>query len=147
MRKEKAGWPPKVKNGFGSAAATRGLHPRMLVDQRVERLSDLEGLDPKVHIIRLSARLGERKRLLLLERVRQLNFHIANPGKEEARPVGPEASSETEAAPSPVDTGAGETLEGETTAETPEKAPSTTLEKATVETEQSEETEETEEES
>ena len=147
MRKEKAGWPPKVKNGFGSAAATRGLHPRMLVDQRVERLSDLEGLDPKRHIIRISARLGERKRLLLLERVRQLNFHIANPGKQEARPAEAEAASETEAAPSPVDTGAGETLEEEAVAETSEKALSKTLEKATIETERNEETEETEEES
>ncbi len=138
MRKEKAGWPPKVKNGFGSAVEARGLHPRMLVERRLERLSDLEGLDPKLHIIRLSARLGERKRLLLLERVRQLNFHIANPGKQEARPAGAEQATRTEAAPGPAETGVGETLEG---------APAETIQETAAETEPVEETEESEGES
>ena len=139
MRKEDAGWPPKVKNGFGSAAATRGLHPRGLVETRVERLSDLEGLDPKRHIIRISARLGERKRLLLLERVRQLNFHIANPGKEEARPAGAEQATETEAAPSEMETSVSETAE-DATAEASEETPA--LKETPVDTEQAEENEE-----
>src|SRR6266516_612772 len=37
MRKEESGFPAKVKNGYGSAASTRGLHPRGLVDQLVWR--------------------------------------------------------------------------------------------------------------
>src|SRR2546428_11863762 len=90
IRKEEAGWPPKVKVGYGTAAATRGLHPRGLQERLIYRLSELEGLDPKIHIIRISARVGERKRLPLLEEIRQRNFHIANPGKEEERPVTPE---------------------------------------------------------
>lgn len=44
-------------------------------------------MDPKIHIIRISARVGERKRLTLLDELRQRKFHIANPGKEEERPV------------------------------------------------------------
>src|SRR2546427_10117823 len=90
MRKEEAGWPAKVKVGYGTAAATRGLHPRGLQERLIHRLSELEGLDPKIHIVRISARVGERKRLTLLEELRQRNFHIANPGKEEDRPVTPE---------------------------------------------------------
>ncbi len=117
MRKEKAGWPPKVKNGYGSSAATRGLHPRMLAERRLERLSDLEGLDPRLHIIRFSARLGEKKRLLLLERVRQLKFHIANPGKEEARPAEAEQPTGPEEASGQLEPDTGETPE-QTQAET-----------------------------
>ena len=90
MRKEEAGWPAKVKVGYGTAAATRGLHPRGLQERLIHRLSELEGLDPKIHIVRISARVGERKRLTLLDELRQRNFHIANPGKEEERPVTPE---------------------------------------------------------
>jgi large subunit ribosomal protein L32e len=90
IRKEEAGWPAKVKVGYGTAAATRGLHPRGLQDRLVHRLSELEGLDPKIHIIRISARVGERKRLTLLDELRQRKFHIANPGKEEEKPVSAE---------------------------------------------------------
>ena len=90
MRKEKKGWPSRVKAGRGSAASTRGLHPRGLIERLVRNEADLEGLNPKVHIIRLSGRLGERRRIVLLERAKSLNIHIANPGKEETRPVGQE---------------------------------------------------------
>src|SRR6266571_7328013 len=87
MRKEKNGWPSLVKVGHGSDASRRGLHPRELVERLVRNESDLEGLDPRLHIVRLSAHLGEKKRLTLVERVRSLNLHIANPGKREAGPV------------------------------------------------------------
>src|SRR5947199_10781092 len=87
MRKEEAGWPAKVKVGYGTAAATRGLHPRGLQERLVHRLSELEGLDPKIHIVRISARVGERKRLRLLDELRQQNYQIANQGKKEERPV------------------------------------------------------------
>ncbi|HWY28087.1 MAG TPA: 50S ribosomal protein L32e [Candidatus Sulfotelmatobacter sp.] len=87
MRKEEAGWPAKVKVGYGTAAATRGLHPRGLQERLINRMAELEGLDPKIHIIRISARVGERKRLGLLDEIRHRNFHIANPGKQEEKPV------------------------------------------------------------
>ena len=90
MRKEEAGWPAKVKVGYGTAARTRGLHPRGFQERLVYRLSDLDGLDPKMHIVRISARVGERKRLLILEELRQRNLHVANPGKAEERPVSTE---------------------------------------------------------
>ncbi len=95
MRKEKKGWPALVKAGRGSAASTRGRHPRGLIERLVRNEADLEGLNPKVHIIRLSGRLGERRRIVLVERAKSLNIHIANPGKEETRPLG-EEPKETE---------------------------------------------------
>ena len=117
IRKEEAGWPAKVKVGYGTAASTRGLHPRGLQERLIYRLSELAGLDPKTHIVRISARVGERKRLLILEELRQRNFHIANPGKAEERPVVPEESatgdqeSESSSAASPAKDEAQEIVE------------------------------------
>jgi len=85
MRKEESGFPAKVKNGYGSTRSTRGLHPRGLVDMLVWREVELEKLDPKVHIVRIAARVGEKKRRGILAKAKDLNFHIANPGKEEGR--------------------------------------------------------------
>lgn len=87
MRKEEKGFPAKVKVGYGSRAATRGLHPRGLIDRLVHREAELDGLDPKLHIVRVSARVGERKRLGIISKAKERNFHIANPGKEESRPI------------------------------------------------------------
>ena len=87
MRKEESGFPAKVKNGYGSTRSTRGLHPRGLVDMLVWREVELEKLDPKVHIVRIAARVGEKKRRGILAKAKDLNFHIANPGKEEGRAV------------------------------------------------------------
>jgi large subunit ribosomal protein L32e len=101
-RKEEAGWPAKVKVGYGTAAATRGLHPRGLQERLIHRLAELEGLDPKIHIIRISGRVGERKRLTLLDEIHHRNFHIANPGKEEEKPVTTEEP--TTEAPTPEET-------------------------------------------
>jgi large subunit ribosomal protein L32e len=96
MRKEESGFPAKVKNGYGTAGATRGLHPRGLVDMLVWREVELEKLDPKVHIVRIAARVGEKKRRGILTRAKDLNFHIANPGKEEGRAVGETPAVEEE---------------------------------------------------
>jgi len=96
MRKEESGFPAKVKNGYGTTASTRGLHPRGLVDQLVWREVELEKLDPKVHIVRIAARVGEKKRRGILAKAKDLNFHIANPGKEEGRAVTEQPAGEEE---------------------------------------------------
>lgn len=96
IRKEEAGWPPKVKIGYGTASATKGLHPRGLQERLIHQLAELEGLDPKIHIIRISRGVGERKRLSILEELRRLNFHIANPGKQEEKPVAAEEEAPEE---------------------------------------------------
>src|SRR5260370_26029857 len=99
MRKEESGFPAKVKNGYGTASATRGLHTRGLVDTLVWREVELEKLDTKVHIVRIAARVGEKKRRGILTKAKDLNFHIANPGKEEGRAVTEQPAIEQEKAP------------------------------------------------
>lgn len=99
MRKEEKGWPAKVKIGYGSDSTTRGRHPRGLIDQLVWREADLEKLDPKLHIVRVAGRVGERKRLGIIAKAKEHNFHIANPGKEESRPVAEPTVEERETPP------------------------------------------------
>ena len=98
MRKEEAGFPAKAKVGYGSAASSRGLHPRGLVDKLVWRETDLETLDPNSHIVRIAHRVGEKKRLGIVEKAKEHNFHIANPGKEEGRPISEEPVTDQAAA-------------------------------------------------
>jgi len=128
MRKEESGWPAKVKVGYGTAAATRGLHPRGLQERRIHGLAELEGLDPKIHIIRISARVGERKKIALLDELRLRNFHIANPGKKEEKPVTTEEPI-TEEAPGSEETKAASTSR-ETEEATEESAEPETMEKS-----------------
>ena len=99
MRKEESGFPAKVKNGYGSAGSTRGLHPRGLVDILVWREVELEKLDPRLHLVRIAARVGEKKRRGILNKAKDLNFHIANPGKEEGRAVTETPTVESEVLP------------------------------------------------
>ena len=65
---------------------------------------ELEKLDPKVHIVRIAARVGEKKRRGILARAKDLNFDIANPGKEEGRAVTETPAVEEEKG-LPVETG------------------------------------------
>src|SRR3989440_10884409 len=81
MRKEESGFPAKVKNGYGTASATRGLHPRGLVDTLVWREVELEKLDPKGHIVRIAARVGEKKRRGNLSKAQEYNIHNTDPGE------------------------------------------------------------------
>src|SRR5438132_13709713 len=81
MRKEESGFPAKVKNGYGSTRSTRGLHPRGLVDMLVWRGVELEKLDPKVHIGRIAARVGEKTRRGILARDKDRKSHSAERGK------------------------------------------------------------------
>ncbi len=122
MRKEESGWPHKVKIGYGTKSTTRGLHPTGLADRLVWRLSDLEKLDPKVDLVRIAHRVGERKRLDILDRAKQLNFHIANPGKQEARPTAEEPAAEQKATPIEVEEASGTETKDERVEENDEMA-------------------------
>src|SRR5437879_12370680 len=82
MRKEESGFPAKVKNGYGSTRSTRGLHPRGLVDMLVWREVELEKLDPKVHVVRIAAGGGGKKRRGIIAQSKDPQFHIAYPGKK-----------------------------------------------------------------
>lgn len=80
IRLEISGWPRKPNIGFQKDSRTRGLHPSGLEERLVRQERDLDGIDPARHIVRLAHQIGEKKRLVLLEKTRQLKVRVANPG-------------------------------------------------------------------
>lgn len=82
IRQQRKGYPPKVKAGYRKPAAVRGLHPSGFVEALVRRPEDLEGLDPKIHAVRIAAGVGVRKRIEILKRAQERGFYVLNPGRK-----------------------------------------------------------------
>lgn len=53
--------------GYGSPVAVRGMHPSGFFEALVATIKELEGLDPKTHAVRISATVGDKKRVALQE--------------------------------------------------------------------------------
>lgn len=75
------GYPPMPTVGYGGPAKARGLHPSGLVPVVVHNPKELEGLDPKKHIIYIGGDVGLRKALELVQLATSKGFKIANPPK------------------------------------------------------------------
>ncbi|MEM3637540.1 MAG: 50S ribosomal protein L32e [Conexivisphaerales archaeon] len=73
------GAPPLVKVGYRKEKAKRGLHPSGLAEKLVHNLNELEGLDPKIHAVRIAAAVGRRKRIAITDKARQLGLRVLNP--------------------------------------------------------------------
>ena len=84
MRLGLRGWPKTVKIGYRSARKTRGLHPSGLREVTVRRPEDLDRIDPKTQIVKISGSIGERRRISIMERVRTLQLKVTNPGPKKA---------------------------------------------------------------
>ena len=80
MRLQVKGYPPIVKSGYGTDRRLRNLHPSGLKPVIVHNLSELEGLDPKKHIVYIASTIGLRKRMKIVERARELGLRVANQG-------------------------------------------------------------------
>jgi len=76
-RKTRAG--VKMPNvGYEVPAAIRGLHPSGLIDTLIFNIKDLESLDPAIHAVRISARIGAKKRIKIVEAAFEKKFRILN---------------------------------------------------------------------
>ncbi|MCS7145204.1 MAG: 50S ribosomal protein L32e [Nitrososphaerota archaeon] len=84
-RLQKRGWPPLVKIGYRSPRKYRGLHPSGYREVLVHDARELEGLDPRIHAVRLSGSLGARSRLRIYEKALSMGLKVLNPprGAEE----------------------------------------------------------------
>ncbi len=72
------GYPPMVEVGYRSPSDIRGLHPSGLEPVVIANPRDLEGLDPKRHIIYIASGVGSRKRGELLKIAVEKGFKVAN---------------------------------------------------------------------
>ncbi|MBD3253942.1 MAG: 50S ribosomal protein L32e [Candidatus Lokiarchaeota archaeon] len=78
-RKSKSGVKsPNV--GYRTPKKIRGLHPSGYEEVRVITKKDLEDLNPKTQAIKISGRLGAKKRLELIELANNMNIKILNIG-------------------------------------------------------------------
>lgn len=80
IRLERKGFPLRVKAGYRSPRAARGLHPSGKIEVLVHNPEELEGLDPKLHIIRIASTVGARKRGKIVNKAAEMGLHIVNAG-------------------------------------------------------------------
>ena len=66
--------------GYRAPKKIRGLHPSGLEDILIMHIKDLENLTPEQHGIRISARLGARKKIKVVEHAQDLGFKVFNTG-------------------------------------------------------------------
>ena len=87
-----------MKIGYRNARKTRGLHPSGLHEVIVQQPGDLDKIDPKTQIVKISATIGERRRIAIMERAQTLQLTVSNPGakKTEAAPAEELIVKETE---------------------------------------------------
>jgi large subunit ribosomal protein L32e len=67
QREQKKAKGALPKPGFGSPLAVRNMHPSGFFEVLVSSIKELEGLDPKTQAVRISATVGNRKRVGLQE--------------------------------------------------------------------------------
>jgi large subunit ribosomal protein L32e len=68
--------------GYGSPAAVKGLHPSGFIEVLLDRVQDVENVDPHTQAIRIARTVGQRKRLEIVEKARNLGLKILNPPLE-----------------------------------------------------------------
>jgi len=79
MRRRRGGWPKTVSVGYKTQEELRHLHPSGFKEVNIYRPSDLGKLDPKTCVARIGHTVGERKRVAILDRARELQIRILNP--------------------------------------------------------------------
>jgi large subunit ribosomal protein L32e len=78
MRKKKGGWPKSVEVGYRSPKKVRGLHSSGFEEVLVYTPKDLEKVNSG-QAVRIGHSLGLRKRLMIVDRAKELKLRILNP--------------------------------------------------------------------
>ncbi|MGD0081007.1 MAG: 50S ribosomal protein L32e [Methanoregula sp.] len=89
QREQKKAKGALPKPGFGSPLAVRNMHPSGFFEVLVSSVKELDGLDPKTQAVRISATVGDRKRVGLQEKAIGAGLKVLN-----ARNVKPRAEKE-----------------------------------------------------
>ncbi|MHA1688582.1 MAG: 50S ribosomal protein L32e [Promethearchaeota archaeon] len=66
--------------GYRAPKKIRGLHPSGYEEVNIMNIDEVKNLDNRKHVIRISAKLGNRKRMVLIEQLQKMNFKILNVG-------------------------------------------------------------------
>lgn len=65
--------------GYGSPVAVRGMHPSGFHEVRVFTVTELVGLNPEEHAVRIGGTVGNRKRAVIQEQAIANGLKILNP--------------------------------------------------------------------
>lgn len=77
-RKKKKSGVKSPSSGYRAPKKIRGLHPSGYQEVNITNIKEVEQLDNKKHAIKISSRLGNKKRMLLIEQLQKMNFKILN---------------------------------------------------------------------
>jgi large subunit ribosomal protein L32e len=66
--------------GYRAPKKVRGIHPSGYEEVRVETINDLESLNNKKHALKISSKLGAKKRMALIDQSKRRGFKILNIG-------------------------------------------------------------------
>lgn len=78
LRLKRRGKSRVVSSGYRSPKKVRGLHKSGLEEKSITSLKSLEGLNSKKHILVISSLLGKKKKLIILKKVKELEFKVSN---------------------------------------------------------------------
>jgi len=79
VRKNKKGWPRRVKVGYRGPIASRYLHPSGRYEVIVHNQLELESLVPGRDVARIGSTVGAKKRAIILRRANELGLRVVNP--------------------------------------------------------------------
>jgi len=79
MRQNVKGWPKSVNVGYGGPHGAKFLHPSGYKEVLVHNLKEIEGIDVETQAIRIAHTVGERKRMEMLTKAKEMGLHILNP--------------------------------------------------------------------
>ncbi len=71
--------------GYGSPRAVKFLHPSGLEEKLVSNMSELNGIDNTKQCMRISAKVGNRKRIDIQKKAEEMKIKILNPKKVELK--------------------------------------------------------------
>jgi len=87
QRIKKKGQPRVPSIGYKNPEKVRGLHPTGFVPKVIHSISDLERIPEEMRgkvILYVGRTVGKRKRVLLIEKAKELGFKIINKGVEKS---------------------------------------------------------------
>ena len=117
MRIRYRGWPPRVSSGYGGPRTTRGFHPSGYKEILAYNVEALEGVDPRIQVVRIAHTVGKRKKARILAEAKKKKIFILN--VKEALPKKAELTEET---PQQQESGTEKTAGSEPTGEKPREA-------------------------
>jgi large subunit ribosomal protein L32e len=71
-----------ARPGYGSPTAVKGLHPSGFSEVLLDRIQDVDNVDPNTQAIRIARTVGQRKRLEILKKAKSMGLKILNPPLE-----------------------------------------------------------------